>query len=106
MIKWLKKFWHIPLLLIAGIVVGIAGLLMGRRPRIGDGLRREFKAIDASEKVKEKLLTESHESAVAELEEEHKETLAALDAKQAAKVEKLKKDPAAMARWLVRVGSS
>lgn len=88
-----------------GAIGGAATALLLRQPPATDKLEKEFKAIEAGKKAAELEAEKGHELAVAKLEMEHAEALDELDDKQKAKAEKMKKDPEALARWLVKLGS-
>ena len=104
--KWIKDHWYIPFFAVTAIAGAILGALLQRKWNSPvKKLKTEMAVIDAGAKAAEAALTEGHWGAVELLEEEHKETIDALEESQKKKVNELKQDPAAMARWLVRVAS-
>ena len=100
----LRRRWWALLILVGAIASVATALLLRRGPPAPEKVMREIEAIEAGKKAAEMAAVSNHEVAVAALELEHKETLAALDEKQAAKAAKLKRDPELLARYLVRMG--
>lgn len=103
-LSWLKRYWHIPLVAVALLVGAVGSLLIQRRLDPVAGLKKELKAIDAGAKAAELAAEKGHELAIAKLEMEHSEKLDELDEKQKVKAEKMKKNPEALAKWLVKLG--
>lgn len=101
--KWIRR-WGWFLLVSLGAIAGAAAALLLRQPPPTEKLEKEFRAIEAAKKTAELEVEKGHELAVAKLEMEHADTIDELDEKQRAKAEKLKKDPEALARWLVKLG--
>ena len=92
-------------MILVGAIASVAtALLLRRGPPAPEKVMREIEAIEAGKKAAEMAAVSNHEVAVAALELEHEKTLAALDEEQKAKAEKMKKDPEALARWLVKLG--
>ena len=89
-----------------GAIAGATVSILLRQPPPTKNLEREFKAIEAGKKAAELAAEKGHELAVAKLEMEHAEQLEELNEKQAAKAEKMKQDPEALARYLVKMGKS
>lgn len=68
--------------------------------------KRELDAIEAGRKSQEMEARYGTEVAKASLKRHYREELAALEGKQAAKAKELEKNPAKLARFLVRAGST
>ena len=103
---WLKKYWGIPFFAASVAMGAIVGALLQRKWNSPTKrLKTEIAVIDAGAVAAENALKKGHWKALELLEEEHKETIDALEESEKKKIDKLRQDPAAMARWLVRIAS-
>ena len=104
---WLKVHWYVPLTIVVAILGVVTGTQLQRRGSVGDArkrVKRELEAIDASTAAAKVVAEKGAERALEAIEEAHATELEVLDEKQKAKAERLRKDPAALSKFLVRVG--
>ena len=101
MLKWLKSHWYVPLLTLAGV---LAWFFRITREKPTDTWKIESKAATAAAEAKEIAIKSGAELARAKVRAEHQEELNRLNKEQAEHAEQLAEDPAALARFLVRVG--
>lgn len=103
---WLKAHWYIPLFIV-GVIIGA---VFSKRVRDRGAFLDQTKAeLEASKAAAEALRWKAElgaEKAAAKVEAEHKAELEKLDDTQKQEAQKLRKDPGALARYLVRAGSS
>ena len=102
-LAWLKKYWYVPALVIGAFVIWI---LSGRKGDPGARIGAEIKAIDAAADAKRAQAEVGLVQAVVEVEQRYSDTLEKLDEEQAVQAKELKNDPQALAKFLVRAGSS
>lgn len=88
-------------LVVLGLLLG--WLLLRGRGQPLEALRRELAAIDAGRAAREIETRLGLKRAKAAIERKHAKALADLDTKQAAEAAQLRNDPAALARYLMRV---
>lgn len=101
--EWLKKYWYVPLTVVAAVLGVIGGALVQRRFNSPvDRVKDELKAIDAAAETAKVVQKEGVEAASRQLEETHAETIKEMDKSAAAKVERLRRNPSALSKHLVR----
>lgn len=100
-LRWLRRHWYVPLVAIFGLAAFVLGRGSGRNPvrRVKD----ELEAIKAGERAQLVAADRGLDAANAQVEAEHRATMASLDVEQRAKADRLRADPAARARWLTRL---
>jgi uncharacterized integral membrane protein len=105
-LAWLKAYWYVPvfvLLVILGAVLGGGFVRTLRRP---DKLvKKELAAIKAGKEAAQAAVDKGTETAVKVLHEQHTQTIKDFDAAQRAKLEAMKSDPVATAKWLSKLSS-
>jgi hypothetical protein len=94
----MKQVWSIVVAVVLGAVFAI---LYFRNPL--RQTKKELEAIEAARAAKEEVLTKKALIVRRRIEAEHAETIKKFDAAQKAKLKKLRRDPATLARWLIRV---
>lgn len=102
---WLADHWHVPLIAVAAIL----GYVLAKRGTARQPLelvKTELDAIAAGAEVRKVKAEAGAQAARAHIEEQHKEALAALDAKQREEAKTYEENPEELARFLVRVGSA
>lgn len=102
--EWIKAHWPV----VVAIVVGAVGFALGgafvKELRFPDKrVRRELEAAREGEMAARVAIDHGAEHAIKAVEEQHHETIQALDAAQKAKYEKLRGDPRALAAHLSRL---
>ena len=106
--EWLKRYWYVPLT-VAGALLGIvAGTQFQRRWSVSGAkgrVKREIKAINASTKVATLVNEHGKERALKALTAAHALEMGNLNDAQRAKADRLRRDPAALSKYLVRLGS-
>jgi len=107
---WTKKYWKY-LLFPVGILVGIIGMLIGKKKDLGDVVApKEVETESERNRANEQARREAEEAQrardqkVKELEEQHAETLEKLTEKQKERVEELREDPDKHNEFLLQVG--
>lgn len=100
MIGWLRRWGWLVAFIIAAIVIVIV-TVGAVRPDI----KREIEVAKADAEATKLEAKVGWEEAVKRIEEEHKTTLESLNGSQRFQAEKLKEDPVALSRFLVRAGS-
>lgn len=106
--EWLKRYWYVPLTALGALLAIVVGTQFQRRfsaAEAGKRVKRELKAIDAATKVAAVVNEHGKERALKALTATHVIEMESLDEKQRAKAEKLRRDPAALSKYLVRLGS-
>jgi len=98
---WLKDYWYLPL--IAGVAIIGYLAFRGRGGRWWD-VKHELEVIEAGRQAREAKACLGAAQAAEQVREQHAEALALLDVDQAKEAERLKADPVALSRFLVRVG--
>lgn len=96
----MKTIWT----LVAGVVFGLVAALVLRRNPMKQ-VKKEFEAIEAARVIKQDVLDKGATIARKRIEEDHKETIRKFDDEQKSRLEELRRDPVALARWLTRVSS-
>lgn len=105
-LRWLCDRWYIPLLVIGALAAWIFVRRARDQGQFFSTIKTELEAIDAQARVRELVTQAGSEHARAYVENRYKETLQRLDETQAIEAEVLTHDPAKLAAYLVRVGSS
>ncbi len=104
--KWFRRYWHIPIFIIGVLLAWILvrRWFPTRKPSVPplDRIQKELEAIREGAQV-DKLQAElGHEQAVAHIEDKFREELAAMDEERAAEAERLRADPEALTRYIIR----
>ena len=102
-LRFIKDFWYIPFFILALILGWV--LFRGRRGTPLAQTKAELEAIEAGRLAREMQARLGAEAARKNLEVQYSQQLKALDDEQAAKAAKLRDNPQALARFLVRAGS-
>lgn len=98
--RWLAKYWHIPFLVLGGIVgLVFLGSRRGSQRVIDD----ELAAIDKGEKARLDAIDRGADIANAEADQQYHNQIKRLDEKQSAKADRLRRDPARRVRYLERL---
>lgn len=102
--QWLAVYWYVPLFVV-GVVLGflISARVRGNGPP-PEQVAAELKAIKAGAKAHKLELELGAEQAAAQVEAEYHAEAKRLDTEERAEADKLRADPGALARYLVRVG--
>jgi len=100
---WLKKYWYIPLFILASI---LTWMLFRRRTTPFKQTVAEVKAIQAEAETKKLKEIVGTQKAKELIEEKYQEDIKKLDEKQKEEAKELRDDPAKLAKFLVRAGSS
>ncbi len=100
-IRWIARHWYIPLI----GAVALVGFLLGSRRGPRMAVRDELRAIDAGEKARLDAVDMGADAANEKADLQYKHELETLNARQAVKAERLRRDPAARVRWLERLAS-
>jgi hypothetical protein len=101
---WLRDHWYVPLFAL-GVVLGF--LISGKVRRKGPPpaqVKAELEAITAGAEASKMAAAVGKAEAVRVVEETHSEAVEALDEKEREEADKLREDPRALARYLVRAG--
>ena len=101
-LKWLKDFWYIPVFFVVSIILWI--VFRRRGNPLGQTLA-ELQAIEAARDIKEYKAIAGAEAAKMRVERRYHVELLALNEKQEKQAEKLRDDPAALAKFIVRASS-
>jgi hypothetical protein len=103
-LRWLAQHWYLPLVAIAAVLGSLVTLVLtDRRPESPrDRLDAELEAIKAGERAQTQAALTSVEDAVRRAEEEHADAIQAMDHRQFARAERLRGNPRALSRHLVR----
>jgi len=103
--RWLRKYWYIPLTLIVGLLGTLAGVFLQRRFNSPlDTVRDEVKAIDSVAETAKLIQMEGVIAASRQLEIQHEDTIDAADERAYDKVVRLRDNPSALSKHLVRTG--
>ena len=105
--EWIRRYWYVPLTVVGALLGILAGTQFQRRLSVADAKRRvtrEIKAIDKASAVAVVVNAHGKERALKALTQTHALEMEGLDDRQRAKAERLRKDPAALAKYLVRLG--
>lgn len=105
MLRWLRSYWYIPLF-IAGAIIG--WLLFSKIRGWGNPLAQtmtELEAIRSGAKVRRIEAELGNKQALKHVEDAYKADLSKLDEEQTKEAEKLREDPEALTRFLVRTSS-
>lgn len=102
---WLKAHWYIPLFVVGVIIGAVFSKRVRDRGAFLDQTKAELEASSAAAEALRWKAELGAERAAAKVEAEHRAELEALDEKQKQEAEQLRKDPGALARYLVRAGS-
>lgn len=97
--KWLRAYWYI---IPFGVFVAALYLFRGRNPI--PRLLREVSAIEAERRVREAQIGSDHDRAVAEVRAQYERQKEDLNEKQQKEAIRLRKNPAKLAKFLVRAG--
>lgn len=101
MIETIKKYSF----LIAIVGIGILLFIVSRGKAPIPDFKLEKEALDARAEADKLKATIGHEAAVEAVEHKYEESLKKLDEDQKEQAKELRKDPAKLAQWIVRVGS-
>ncbi len=101
--KFTKRYWRLPVVILFAVVAAIL-LRKWFRPRLPpmEMVTRELEAIRAgveADKVRAEL---GHEQALRHVEDKYREELLALDEKDKEQADKLRNDPEALTRFIMR----
>ncbi len=99
--KWLKRYWYIPLLLIAGILIWF---FFRRSGTPLDSTLLELRAIRAEADVEKLEARVGTDKAIAVVEANYEAEMEKLDEAQKEEAKELRRDPKKLARFLVRAG--
>ena len=101
-LRWIKRYWYLPALAALAFLGWIFRLASTRPTSV---IQRELEAIDAGERAAVKSAEEGKVIANAEADRDYEKAIGALDKKQRAKNDRLRRDPRARVRWLNRLSS-
>ena len=103
-LKWFRDYWYIPFFILAMIL----GWLIFRKRDVTpiEQTKNELEAIREGRKTKELAIKEGAGRARLELLAKYAREKKELSQKQKAKAERLKHDPVALSKFLVRAGSN
>lgn len=100
-LRFLADYWYIPALIGGAMLLCI---LTGGKKRAIETIDRELDAIRAGAAAREQQLLLGKERAAAEVRREHAAQLVRLKSEQAAKTRRLRNDPVALSKFLIRAG--
>jgi hypothetical protein len=104
---WLRTYWYVPLLVLAGGTFFLVWLLlpraMQRRTNPAELLQVEFRALAAEHMAREIEAKSGLQAAQQAVSEKYLDKIESLNNQEMARVEKLKGDPAAMAKAIERL---
>lgn len=101
---WLKEHWYVPLFAL-GVVLGfIVSEKVRRKGLPDDQVAAELEAITAGSEARKMEVVVGTAKAVEVVEETFSEAREALDETERDEAEKLREDPRALARYLLRAG--
>lgn len=103
-LHFLVDHWYIPLMVLAAIVLALLSGVGRRGFDPSAWVSKELDAIRAGSEARDQAARDGAEAALAKVREDKADALASLDKAQAEKAERLKDDPVALSRFLVRVG--
>ncbi len=105
MIVWktIRRYWYLPTLTVLSVVTWILWRRwVGKSSHPMDLVSHELKAIQAGVEV-EKLTAElGHQEALKHIDDKYAEEMRRMDEAQRKKSDKLRKDPEALTRYIVR----
>lgn len=100
---WIKKYWYVPLTVLVAILGAVGGVLFQRRLNNPvDRVKDELKAIDVAAETSKAVQKEGIEAATKQLEKTHADTIATMDKAALEKKERLRSNPSALSKHLVR----
>jgi urease accessory protein UreF len=106
LLRWIADYWYVAFLAVGAV---LAVVLLRRLSKDGynpmDRVRLELSAIEAKRETREIQLQQGHDEAVRHVREKYKTKYEALDAKEAARVAELEKDPEKLAKAMAKIGS-
>lgn len=101
-LRWLRRYWYVPLVLFAGTL----GFIFGRRRENPvERVKSEVRAIKAETETKKLEALAGKESAIRAVEHTYRYTMRELDEKRKNQAEELRDDPAKLAKFLVRASN-
>lgn len=103
MIDFLKRYWPLFALASGGLILFL--VTRGRKGLSPPAIATELRAIRAEAHAEKAAAELGHEKAVEAIEAKHAEAVAKLGDEERAQAELLRKDPKALARFLVQAGS-
>lgn len=98
-LHWLVDYWYIPLVVLGGIFLFVMSRGKESPSKI---LFTELDAIKAGSDAKKVQAEKGAEIASEEVRKKHAEALKKLDEEQKAEAERLKNDPVALSKFLIR----
>ena len=99
-LRWLVDHWYVPLVFVGSVL--LYTLTVGRRANPVETAKKELRVIKAGAEASKARAELGTEKAIAVVESKYRLDLAALEGEKAARAEKLKEDPRALARFIVR----
>jgi hypothetical protein len=103
-LRWVCDYWYIPLVVAAALA---AWFWLRPRGRLAEGVvsrvQSELFAIRAAQKTREKILHHHRDAVIAEINAKYRTQIEGLDSRKRVKVQKLERDPVALAKYLERL---
>lgn len=102
-LKWIRDYWYVPLFVLA-VVLG--WVIFRKRGTPIAQTQAELAAIQAGRRIRELEAEAGAEAAKQAAYKDYMDKRAKLSVKQQAQAERLKDDPVALSKFLVRAGGS